>query len=433
MNLRPLSRRTVLHGCASAITLPFLEAMLPLGRARAAQPRIPTRLGFCEHSFGIWPGTWFPSNPGRAYDPSPDFEPMLPFREHLTIFSGLENVVRSDAHKAMEMFLCCDYADPDPSKDKAYGISIDQHLAPMLGSETRFPTMVLGSYDQPLYGTISRTLSKTPDGIPIPPDTRPLQVFAKLFGQHGSYEQIRHQLVQKRSVLDSTREEVRRLERRLGAVDRAKIDAYLTSIRQMEAELERLTRWSKTSKPDAPLNEPGQDPDIRIDSQAHIRLMFDLMIAAWQTDSSRLFTFHLPTLHTLTEIGATVGRHSQNHKAREGNDAQKMESRLGRFVLEQFAYLTRRLLETKEIDGSPMLDHCLIASGSSLEEAGRHRTKNLPVYLIGHGGGRIRQGQYLACEPGTPLANLFVTMAQEAGASLDTFKNSTGRMEALFS
>jgi hypothetical protein len=156
-----------LHGSCALIPLPLLETMLPGNSAQAASGdsqdgQIPIRLGFCEHTFGVWPDRWFPKEPGRDYAISDAFAPLAKPREHFTIFGGLENAGhRDDAHHAMESFLCCSKTDADPTKSISYSVTADQIAANQIGHGTRFPTMILGSYKSPLYGTRSCSLSKT--------------------------------------------------------------------------------------------------------------------------------------------------------------------------------------------------------------------------------------------------------------------------------
>jgi hypothetical protein len=233
-------------------------------------------------------------------------------------------------------------------------------------------------------------------------------------------------------LLDDAREELKSVASRLGNEDQQRLQQYEASLRQIELDLEREARWSKLPKPAAPLGAPAVDPIVETDAAGHIRRMFDLMIAAWQTDSSRVVSFHLPTLHVLGEIGARIGRHAQNHQSASGNQLNiELETKTGRWVQEQFAYLVDRLLEVKERDGSTLLDHSVIVGGSSFERAGNHVTKNLPVFVIGHGGGRLRHGQYFKSPAGTPLANVHLTALQQAGVEIEKFGNSTGRLTEL--
>jgi len=393
----------------------------------------PVRLGFCEHSFGVWPERWFPKTTGRGYAMPDAFQPWAANREHFTIFGGLENAGhRDDAHHAMESFLSCSRTDADPSRSISFSITADQMAARHLGKDTRFPSLVLGSYATPLYGTRTCSLSKDANGVAIPSVASPMEVFAMLFGKRGTFEEVRRQIASRRSMLDAAYDETKALQRALGAADKEKLDQYFTSLRQTEQELEREHAWSKQPKPAAPLAAPTEDPPVPVRSREHMRLMFDLMLAAFQTDSTRVFSFHLPTLHPLTELGVSLNRHSTNHQSASGDKrAQEWEHLIGAFVIEQFNYLTERLKAVKEVDGSPLLNHCLIMSGSAMEEAGKHRIKNLPVYLLGHGGGRIRHDQYLKAPAGTPLANLFLTMLREAGVPAERFADSTGTLTPL--
>ncbi|MBL8798200.1 MAG: DUF1552 domain-containing protein, partial [Planctomycetia bacterium] len=243
---------------------------------------------------------------------------------------------------------------------------------------------------------------------------------------------IKDQLARRRSLLDASRDELAWVGSQLGSTDKQRLQQFETSLRQIELELEREAAWSKRPKPQAPLKTPAVDPLLESNATAHIRLMFDLMVAAWQTDSSRIASFHMPTLHILTEIGARVGRHAQNHQSASGNQLNiDLETKTGRWVQEQFAYLVDRLLETKERDGSPLLNHCLIIGGSSFERAGNHVTKNLPVFVVGHGGGKMRHGQYVKYPEGTPLANIHLTVMQQAGVPIEKFGNSTGALKEL--
>lgn len=435
-----LDRRRFVRTALGVLPLPLFEFCRPSDKAwgvdTPSKPAtgIPTRLAFTEHSFGVWPETWFPKTPGFDYVTSEAFEPMQKHRSHFSIIGGTENIrARGEGHNAvMEIFYACSYRDPDPTKTQAYGTTADQIAAKHIGRDTRFPAMVLGSYTRPLYGTLTCTLSKNEDGIPVPAIASPMEVYARLFGARGTFEQIKEQLARRRSLLDSSREELTWVGSRLGSADQQRLQQFETSLRQIELELEREAEWSKRPKPKAPLAAPAVDPLVESNATAHVRLMFDLLVAAWQTDSSRVASFHLPTLHILGEIGARVGRHAQNHQSASGNQLNiEMETKTGRWVQEQFAYLIDKLLEAKEADGSPLLNHSLIVGGSSFERAGNHVTKNLPVFVIGHGGGRMRHGQFAKYPEGTPLANVHLTVMQQAGVAIEKFGNSTGALNEL--
>ena len=440
MSLNQFNRRRFVRSTLALLPLPLFELsrnhLKAWGDETSDQTKrpIPTRLAFTEHSFGVWPETWFPAKPGFDYETSDAFKPMQRHRKHFSILGGTENITaRGDGHSAvMEIFYACAYREPDSTKTQAYGTTADQIAARHIGADTRFPSMVLGSYTRPLYGTLTCTLSKNEDGIPIPAIASSMELYARLFGAKGSYEQIKDQLLRRRSLLDATREELTWVGSRLGKTDQQRLQQYEASLRQIELDLEREARWSKLPKPEAPVSAPGVDPIVETDAAGHIRRMFDLMIAAWQTDSSRVASFHMPTLHTLGEIGARIGRHAQNHQSASGNQLNiEQETKTGRWVQEQFAYLVDRLLETKERDGSSLLDHCLVIGGSSFERAGNHVTKNLPVFVIGHGGGRMRHGQYVKYPAGTPLANVHLTVMQQAGVAIEKFANSTGSLREL--
>ncbi|MBL8792881.1 MAG: DUF1552 domain-containing protein, partial [Planctomycetia bacterium] len=184
-----LDRRRFMQTALGTLPLPLFEFCRSSDKAWGSDtpangPKpIPTRLAFTEHTFGVWPETWFPKKAGFDYVSSDAFEPMQKHRKHFSILGGLENIrARGDGHSTvMEIFYACSYRDPDPSKAQAYGVTADQVAAKHIGRDTRFPALVLGSYTRPLYGTLTCSLSKNEDGIPVPSITSPMELYARLF------------------------------------------------------------------------------------------------------------------------------------------------------------------------------------------------------------------------------------------------------------
>lgn len=430
---RPLSRRTFLRGAGVALSLPWLDAMVPsFAWARPAEAvaagtsgEKPRRLLAILTNMGILGANFFPEQPGRDYVLSPYLEELKEFRSDFTVFSGVSHPETAGAgHAADVTFLT---AAPHPGRSGfRNSISVDQFAAERIGRLTRFPSLPL------MVGTGGgSSLSITANGVPIPPDAQPSKVFTRLFVQ-GTPDEVAVQvsrLRQGRSILDVVAGRARVLQNGLGAADREKLDQYFTSVRELEQGLEAAEDWEHRPKP--PVTEPApQDIANPADVINRTRLMYRVARLALQTDSTRLVTLFIADDHNpvIPLEGVSEGHHTLTH---HGNQPESLEQ-LRTIETAQFRALAELLggLKAMPEDGESLLDRTLVFYGAAMGNANAHSNENLPVLLA---GGGFRHGQHLGFdrERNYPLPNLFVSLLQRLGIPADRFSSSTGTMRGL--
>lgn len=417
-----LHRRTLLRAAGVAIALPLFDALVPK-RANGADEKAatPNRMVCINTPLGLHPEYFFPKQTGREYELSPYLEVFKDFREQFTVISGLSHPDVGPSHDSNQSFLT---AAPHPERRAGFknSISVDQYAAEFLYGQTRFATLPLSCEGSGLAWTKS--------GAPVPTESWPSGVFAKLFleGRPDEVQAQARRLADGQSVLDSIRAQAKKLEGQIGAADREKLEEYFTSIRELEQRLAQAEAWSKKPKPKV---EAKQPVDVRnsADLIGKNRLWFDLIHLALQTDSSRLVTLQLLGTSSVPPIaGVSQGHHDLSH---HGKDPLKI-AQLKVLELEKLQTLRvffELLRNTKE-DGETLLDRTTIFFSSNLADASKHSVKNMPVLLA---GGKFNHGQHLAFDENKnpPLSNLFVSMLQQMGLPAEKFGSSTGTLTGL--
>lgn len=417
-----IHRRTFLRGAGVAMALPLLDAMTPLARAaESAAARTKRRMVFINTPLGLHPPYFFPQQTGRDYELSPYLEVLQEFRDDFTVISGLSHPDVGPSHDSNLSYLT---AAPHPERRAGFrnSISVDQFAAEHLRGETRFATLSLTCEGQ--------TLSWTRSGAPVPADSWPSGVFARLFleGRPDEVQAQARRLRDGQSLLDAVRDQAKRLERTVGAKDREKLDEYFTSVRELEQRLAQADAWSKKPKPkvDVP---PPQDVRNGADLIGKTRVWFDLIHLALQTDSTRLVTLQLLGTSSVPPIqGVSQGHHDLSH---HGQDPTKI-AQLKTLELAKMSTLRDFLAQLKQTqeEGQCLLDRTMVFFSSNLADASKHSVKNMPVLLA---GGGFRHGQHLGfdVQNNTPLCNLFVSMLQRLGVEADKFASSTGTLTGL--
>jgi hypothetical protein len=404
-----------LRGAGVAIALPLLEAMAPR-YARAGSVSPPRRMICINTTLGLHTPNLFPTKAGRDYELTPYLEPIQEFRSELTVFSGLSHPEVDGGHPAE---LCYLTSAPHPRADNFKNtISLDQYAIERLVPDTRFGSLVLAS-------SSSRGLSVTRSGVSIPAEDRPSRVFRNLFVE-GTPAEIKNQILrlqQGQSIMDTVLGEAQDFQRGLGKQDRAKLEEYFTSVREVEQRMVKAQDWTRRPKPKVDAKPPVDIPNS-VEVPARVRLMIDMMHLALQTDSTRLITFALNGLNAVPVIpGVTQDWHNLSH---HGQDPAKL-AELRIIELEQmrlFAELLGKLKGTPE-QGGTLLDRTIVLFGSNLGNASSHDNKNMPILVA---GGGFRHGQHLAFDPqkNPPLCNLFVQFLRRLGADVDAFGSSNG-------
>jgi hypothetical protein len=417
-----IPRRTLLRACGAAVALPLLDAMLPRTRGAESAAIASKRRMVCINTpLGLHAPFLFPTQSGPDYESTPYLELFQDLRDKFTVISGLSHPDVGSSHDSNDSFLT---AAPHPERRAGFrnSISLDQFAADFLRGATRFDSLALTCEGQ--------TLSWTRSGAPVPADSFPSSVFARLFleGRPDEIQAQTRRLQDGQSVLDVVREQARRLEAQLGPRDREKLDEYFTSVRELEQRLVQADAWSRRPKPQVNV-PPPQNVANSTDLIGKSRLWFDLIHLALQTDSTRLVTLQLLGTSGVPPInGVTQGHHDLSH---HGQDPDKI-AQLKRLELEKlrtFREFLVKLHETPE-EGGTLLDRTIVFFGSNLGNAATHSTRNLPVLLA---GGGFRHGQHLAFDPVNPppLSNLFVSMLQRLGIETDRFGSSTGTLPGL--
>jgi hypothetical protein len=449
-----VSRRAALKGLGTAIALPLLDARLPataftaFGRAleaAEAAKKTPNRMAFLYVPNGIHMPDWTPANVGADFDLPPILQHVAKFKNDLLILSGLaQDGARAhgdgggDHARAMASFLTGCHPRKTHGADIKVGVSADQVAAQKVGQQTRFASLELGcepgaqngNCDSGYSCAYSANSSWKTESTPVAKEVNPRLVFERLFsdGQQGESKESRAKRNQARkSVLDFALEDANQLKGRLGATDQRKLDEYLSTVRELEQRINRAEQAAGEGLPNfkKPAGVPG-------DYGEHIRLMADLMVLAFQTDSTRISTFVLAnegSNKSYAFIGVSEGHHDLSH---HGNDKEKQAkiSKINQFHVDQLAYFLEKLKSTPEAGGS-LLDHAMVTYGSAIGDGNAHNHDNLPILLAGRGCGTLKPGRHIRYEKETPLNNLWLSLLDRMESSIDKLGDSNGRLGEL--
>ena len=440
-----ISRRTVLRGLGTAIALPVLEAMLPdavraatASSAIAAKP--PTRMLWVYTPNGMHMPDWLPQTVGADFELPRTLAVLKDFRKDLLVLSGLaqDNAFghadgSGDHARALATYLTGCHVRKTSGSDIKVGVSADQVAAAQLGHLTRFPSLEVGcehggqagNCDSGYSCAYSSNIAWKGEATPLAKEVNPRLVFDRLFTAGSKAEREKRQANQT-SVLDFVRDDASRLQNQLGRNDRRKMDEYLTSVRELE---QRLDRASDQSIPTAAMSRPSGIPS---DFGEHIRLMYDLLAVAFETDSTRIATFVVAnegSEHTYPMIGVNNGHHEVSHHQGDKVKQEKI-AKINRFHMEQFARFLTKLRAVKEGEGT-LLDHSLIVYGSCIADGNSHDHDHLPILVAGHGSGTIRPGRHIAYPDMTPLNDLWLSLLDRVNVKIESLGDSDGRLPHL--
>jgi hypothetical protein len=417
---RVMSRRTLLKGAGVSLAVPWLSAMSP-AFAAGKSPAAPRRFVAITLSLGLVADNLFPKEAGRGWKPSRYLASLADLRNQLTLVSGTSHPGVSGGHRAEASLLT---AAPMSNSVQAKNTeSVDQLLARHLGHETRFPSLVLG-----ISGPNSP--SYTENGSMIPAETSPANLFTRLFVADTPKARERQvaRAREGRSIMDLVADDTRALARSLGAGDRNRLDAYFTSVRDLEKRLVEAEAWADRPKPVVPISKPvdiGNPNDV----VARQRLMSDMVRLALETDSTRFVTMHTGGNGGVVPVeGVDEGYHSLSH---HGLDADKLTqlALVETEIMKAFGDFLRGLA-AKDEGHESVLDRTTVLLTSNLGNASSHDNRNLPVVVA---GGGFRHGTHLAFDRknNQPLPNLFVSVLQKTGLEVDRFATSTGTLPGL--
>ena len=441
---RTLARRTFLRGLGTTLALPFLESMLPATKAHAAAKKmVPTRFigAFVPH--GAAPGYWIPekSTPGFAFPFI--YEPLAPFRKHVTLTSGLwskssENPpgVTGADHFVAAAYLSGVKPKKTTGADIEAGATLDQLIAQKIGKDTLLPSMQLGLEDPGAnsancgegYSCIyTNTISWQSPSRPLPMEINPQVVFERMFGDGSSPELRQARRERQASILDSVTGSLKELMPEVSHADRVRLEQYMEDVREIERRLAVAARAST----DAPqVSMPYGVPES---FHEHIQIQFDLLALALQADVTRVATVLYArdlTGRVYPESGTDISFHGGSHHAEDPGRVAQF-ARLNRYHVQMLAYLVKKLADVKEADGS-LLDHSLILYGSNMGNSNQHLHYDVPHILVGGASGQLKGDRHLAYASRTvPTSNLLLSIAHLYGVNVDTLGDSTGRLEAI--
>jgi len=441
-----LSRRTLLRGIGTTVALPLLDAMVPALTAAGKSSAKPiSRLGVVYVPNGIYMSKWTPAGDNPALDITPILEPMAAYRDRMLMVSGLANKEADpligegagDHARAAGAFLTGIHPKKTEGADIQAGISMDQIAARELGKQTQLASLevalesreAVGACDPGYSCAYANTLCWSSPTTPLPMENDPRAVFERLFGSSDSTDPISRltRIREDRSILDVVNQKVARLEKDLGSSDRTKLDQYLDAIRDVERRIQKAEEQSGRELP--VINQPAGVPAT---FEEHAKLMYDLQALAYQADLTRVISFmvaHESSTRAYPEIGVPDAHHPLSH---HGGNPEKIALliKVNIFHAKMFAYYLDKLAATPDGDGS-LLDHVMIMYGSGMSDGNRHNHHDLPILLVGGAAGRIKGGRHLRYPQETPMTNLYLTMLDKFGISMESLGDSTGKVEHL--
>jgi hypothetical protein len=439
-----VNRRAVLRGMGAALALPWLESLPTVARAAGKTAKPPVRMCFWYVPNGVHLPSWFPAREGTLVDLPETLRPLSFAREYLNCFQGLTHntaLTNGDDEgcghgQGSASFLTGAQAYKTQDAVRV-GISVDQLYARHVGEQTRFPTIELGCESARsgnafgYSGTYKTHISWRTPTSPAPYEMNPKVVFDRLFTKGNSsltQATVADRDFYRKSMIDYVLDDAKRLRNRVARTDQRKLDQYLTGIREVERRIQHAATSAGQQGTDFP--RPAGIPEEFDD---HLRLMCDLMVLAFQTDSTRAISFMVTkeaTDRNYPWLGFTDGHHELSHHAGDTEKHRKLRE-IDRYHISILAYMVENMMTIEEAGGTTLLDNSMVLYGSGISDGDLHNHVNLPVVVVGKGGGTLRAGQHLKCRPETPMSNLLLAMLQQAGVPVDRFGDSTEPLPGL--
>ena len=446
-----ISRRKVLRGLGTAVALPALEIMSgsPLSAGTpspvSASGDAPKRMAFLYVPNGIHMPEWTPGKTGRNFELKKILKPVAEFKSKMNLLSGLTlNGARAlgdgggDHARSVAAYLTGAHPRKTDGKDIKNGISIDQLAAEEIGKQTRFSSLELGIEASSQSGrcdsgyscAYSSNMCWRNPTTPVAKEVNPTAVFDRLFGKGKVKDRGEAKLKRekyKKSILDFVQEDADALKRKLGAGDQRKLEEYLYAVRQIEKQLLGADKLyvPETDVPDYP--RPAGVPS---QYEEHVKLMMDMMVLAFQTDSTRIQTFMFTNAgsnRNYKQVGAKMGHHDSSHHRKNEDKIANIE-KINTYHVTLLRHFLHRLDSVKEGDGT-LLDNSMIMYGSGIGDGDRHNHSNLPIALFGSAGKQYETGRHLTFPKETPLTNLYVRLLDDFGIRVDSFGDSNGKLD----
>lgn len=424
-----LNRRHFLRGAGALIALPALESLGFTRFASAAATTAglpPKRMVFLGFGFGVTKESWYPdiSQTGAGYELPPGLAPLARHKSDFTIVQGCANKFSNEAHWGSTYWLTGANRYAVPGQNMANSISADQVAARQLGEDTRFTSIQLDSRDRNASGHgPGLSLSWDQRGKPMAASSDPVRMFHKLFSADDlPLAQRQAAIAEKRSVLDAVMADAKGLQKGLSKTDTDKLDEYFQGVRDIETRLSKDEQWLDIPKVKAPMEEPK--PGLK--GRDEIEAMYNLIVAALQTDSTRVLSYRMPGQSLLQSLDISLSAHNVSHyQPGERMEASQIRDKTHSDLL---AGLIDKLKATKEADGSSLFDHTALAFGSNISSI--HYLDNCPTLLTG-GGANLKLGQHLVAPKDTPLCNVWLTMLQGMGIEAERHGDSSGVIKEL--
>jgi hypothetical protein len=452
LSRKHLSRRTMLRGMGVSLALPFLESMMPAQtpiRKTAASPR--TRLACIEMVHGAAGSTgegsekhyWAPAKSGRDFEFTQSLEPLAHLRDYITIVSDTDlhpatawsaAEEGADHFRSSAVYLTAAHPKMTEGSDYRVGTSIDQLYAQQFGQDTPLPSIQLcieavdasGACDYGYACVYADTISWSSPTTPLPMTLDPRMAFENLFGDGRTPEERSARQKVNRSILDWISRDVQRLKKDLGPSDRQRLNAYLDDVREIERRIERIEKYNQSGEarqlPAAPLGVPDS-------YEEHVRLMFDLQVLGFMTETTRVSAFKMSrdvSTRVFPESGVKTPFHPCSHHGE--NPARIAEfAKVNRYHVSLLPYFLEKLKNTPDGDGN-LLDHSMVLYGSPMGDSNVHNHKRVPMFLAGHASGQLKGNLHVRCNDGTPMANVFLTMLHKLGVNVESFGDSKGEV-----
>lgn len=451
-----LSRRQFLRGLGACLALPAFESFRALGSQAAelsaagplgmSSTGAPVRMAFVYFPNGAIPAAWWPSGEDKDFELNRTMQPLECLKHRIQVLGGLDCKGATpgpdgagDHARASGSFLTGVRVKKTAGADILANISIDQVAANQIGHLTRFPSLELscdsvrksGSCDSGYSCAYQYNLAWRSPTQPVAPEPNPRLLFERLFGAGARGERaesLTRRQQEQRSILDFVLDDARALQRQLGSRDKLKLDEYLSSVREIEKRIQSAERFGKT--PDPAIETPAGIPEHFED---YVQVMYDLMLLAFQTDSTRIATFLLAyegSNRTFPEMGIVEGHHYLTHHQRRQEMIEKVKE-IDLWYATQFARFLEKMEQTEDIDGNSFLHNSMVVYGSGNADGNRHTHVNLPVILAGGGGGTLTPGRYVNFNA-VPITNLYLSMVDRLGVrGVEKHGDSTGRVEGI--
>ena len=409
-----INRRKFLLSSGGFLALPQLAS------TAEKENKAPERLAFLSFGFGFTK-EFFPREFGGDYAISPGMKPLEKHRSDISLVSNLYNQFAKDPHGGSTTYL----TGANWHVNRQNAISCDQVAARHMGTDTRFRSIQLAGKDRDGHG-LGSSLSWNETGNSMSSITDPFRLFDLLFGGSGmSYEERLSVLDRRKSFLDTHVQGIKNLQRDSSALDRERLDQYFQTLREIEQRIEKDKIWAKKPKPKIDYTIPHA---VSTDGIAETKVMYDLMILAMQTDSSRVFTYRQPQQNVLKKLGISFTGHQVSHYTNV-EARKKAGQRRERCYSEMFAYFIDQLKETKDVDGSRIFDNCLVSYGSNIRTS--HMLRNVPAFVTGNVRNKIKHGRHIAMPEDSALSNLWLTLLQTLALPIEEFSDSDGSVSEL--